>query len=111
MNASNGPSKGRRKYDSNFKREAVEHWLNSQKTAVEIGKELGINPDRLYVWRDRFAPKVSEPGAQPTAEQLVAENARLRRDNEALRQQRDILKKTLGILSEPPSNATNGLTS
>ena len=111
MNASNGQAKGRRKYDRTFKREAVEHWLNSQKTAVEIGRELGINPDRLYVWRDRLAPKLPEPGAKPTAQQLEAENARLRRDNEALRQQRDILKKTLGILSEPPSNATNGLAS
>jgi hypothetical protein len=27
-----------------------------------------------------------------------------------LREQRDILKKTLGILSEPSSNATHGLT-
>ena len=31
-------------------------------------------------------------------------------ENEQLRQQRDILKKTLGILSEAPNNATNGLT-
>ena len=30
---------------------------------------------------------------------------RLRRENLYLRQQRDILKKTLGILSEPPANA------
>ena len=27
-----------------------------------------------------------------------------------LREQRDILKKTLGILSEPPASATNGST-
>jgi len=100
--------KPRRKYDREFKRQAVEHWLNSGKTAVEIGRELGVNPTRLYSWRDRSVPETS---AQSTTEQLEAENARLRRDNEALRQQRDILKKTLGILSEPPSNVTNGLTS
>jgi hypothetical protein len=42
---------------------------------------------------------------------LEAENSGLRRENDYLRQQRDILKKkTLGILSEPPSNAFNGLT-
>jgi hypothetical protein len=32
------------------------------------------------------------------------------RENRRLREQRDILKKTLGILSEPPLNATNGST-
>jgi hypothetical protein len=49
-------------------------------------------------------------GAKRTTEQLEAENTSLRRDNEYLRQQRDILKKTLGILSEAPTSATNGLT-
>jgi hypothetical protein len=32
------------------------------------------------------------------------------RENRHLREQRDILKKTLGILSEPSTNAINGLT-
>src|SRR5580658_262408 len=32
------------------------------------------------------------------------------RENRHLREQRDILKKTLGLLSEPPLNATNGST-
>jgi hypothetical protein len=32
------------------------------------------------------------------------------RENRHLREQRDILKKTLGILSEPSLNATNGST-
>ena len=35
--------------------------------------------------------------------------AELERDNLQLRQQRDILKKTLGILSEAPSSGFNGL--
>jgi hypothetical protein len=32
------------------------------------------------------------------------------RENRHLREQRDILKKTLGILSETPMSATNGST-
>jgi cell division protein FtsB len=57
-------------------------------------------------------PNGSAPGgsASRRAEQLEADNASLRRENEYLRQQRDILKKTLGILSEPPTSALNGLT-
>ena len=44
------------------------------------------------------------------AAQLEAEITRLRRENDYLRQQRDILKKTLGILSEAPTNGISGLT-
>lgn len=103
-------SKTRRRYDREFKRQAVEHWLASGKTAVQIGRELGLNPNRLYVWRDRLAPQAQSSVRPRSREELEVEVAQLRRDNESLRQQRDILKKTLGILSEPPSNATNGST-
>ena len=53
-------------------------------------------------------PSGSVPGG--SAEQLGVENTGLQRENEYLRQQRDILKKTLGILSEAPSNGISGLT-
>jgi hypothetical protein len=39
---------------------------------------------------------------------LQAERRALRQENERLRTQRDILKKPLGILSEPPPNCTKG---
>ena len=104
----------RRKYDKEFKRHAVEHWLNSKKSAPAVGRELGINPNLLYLWRDSLvAPPPPTKGGGVTkrgTEELEAENAQLRRTNEELRQQRDILKKTLGILSEPPTNGISGLT-
>src|SRR5262245_4241382 len=100
--------KTRKRYDSEFKRQAVEHWLASGKTAVQIGRELGLDPTRLYAWRDSLKP--SHPAAQRpcSREELEGQLAQLRQENDSLRQQRDILKKTLGILSEPPSNATSG---
>jgi len=92
----------RRKYDQNFKREAVALWLNSGKTAEAVGAELGIAAERLYAWRNSLGP------AGCASSDLEEQNAALRRENDYLRQQRDILKKTLGILSEPPPNVTNG---
>ena len=44
---------------------------------------------------------------QPFTDHLTS--ATSRRENDYLRQQRDILKKTLGILSETPSNGISGL--
>jgi transposase len=98
------PVKPRRKFDRNFKKEAVALWLNSGRPAREIARELGIGENRLYLWRQKFAPVT--PAKQADLENEVQG---LRRENAELRQQRDILKKTLGILSAPPSNGISGL--
>jgi transposase len=106
--------KVRQKFDNSFKQHAVELWLTSGKSATLVAQELGIHAQRLSVWRDRFAPPPpgggGVGGAKRSAEQVELENVALRRENEHLRVQRDILKKTLGILSETPANALNGLT-
>jgi transposase len=95
--------KPRRKFDAAFKRDAVALWLSSGKPARQIAAELGVAERHLYLWKKTHAP--SNPATQT---QLESELAALRRENALLRQQRDVLKKTLGILSEPPSNASNG---
>jgi len=104
-----------KKFERAFKEHAVHLWLSSGKSAREVALELGINADRLYAWKDDLglgsAPPGGKGGAEPKPsrpEDLEAELVRLQRENNYLRQQRDILKKTLGILSEDPTSATNG---
>ena len=48
--------KGRRKFDLNFKREAVALWQNSSKPAREIAQQLGIHQGQLYEWKRTVAP-------------------------------------------------------
>ena len=96
MNKPEVPSKtSRRKFSKAFKQEAVELWLKSNKAATEVAAELGIHAQRLSAWRKRFAPPPpggkGGGGAKRSAQQLEAENAGLRRENDYLRQQRDIL--------------------
>jgi transposase len=102
----------RKKYDLTFKEEAVSLWKTSGKLAPIVADELGIKPARLYSWSHVFAPPSpggeGDGGAKPRLSDLLQENEALRRELDHVRQQRDILKKTLGILSEPPKNATNG---
>lgn len=50
------PVKVRRKFDTTFKREAVNNWLASGKAAGVVAQELGLRPSRLYAWKVRFAP-------------------------------------------------------
>ena len=107
--------KVRRKFDETFKREAVQNWLASGKSAEVVGEELGLNANLLYAWKKRFAPADAggraPAGAKPgSLADLQAQLEAARRENRHLREQRDILKKTLGILSEPSLNATNGST-
>lgn len=109
------PVKIRRKFDQTFKREAVQNWLGSGKSAEVVAQELGVHANRLYAWKKRFAPADAggrgSAGAKPgSLADLQARLEAAERENRHLREQRDILKKTLGILSEPPMNATNGST-
>jgi transposase-like protein len=107
--------KTHRKFDRTFKREAVNNWLTSGKSANVVALELGILPNRLYAWKERFAP--ADPGGKAAAGAKPASVAELQTQLEAARreirhltEQRDILKKTLGILSAPSPNAMNGFT-
>lgn len=107
--------KTRRKFDDTFKREAVQNWLASGKAANLVAQELGISATLLYAWKKRFGP--ADAGGRAAAGPKPGSPADLQsqlhaaqREIRHLREQRDILKKTLGILSEPPPSATNGLT-
>jgi transposase-like protein len=107
--------KTRQKFDQTFKREAVNNWLTSGKSASVVAVELGILPNRLYAWQQRFAPAdaggKAAAGATPSsAAELQTQLDAARREIRHLTEQRDILKKTLGILSEPSPNAMNGST-
>ena len=105
----------RQKFDNTFKREAVQNWLQSGKSAQVVAQELGLDANRLYAWKQRFPPAAAggraAAGAKPgSLGDLQAQLEASQREIRHLREQCTILKKTLGILSEPPSNATNGLT-
>lgn len=84
--------------------------MDSNKSAEVIGRELGIDPNRLYAWRKQFAPQIAPTSKPPSITDLQGSIEELRRENRHLREQRDILKKTLGILSEPSASALNGST-
>ena len=101
--ASSGGAARRSKYTEQYRRDAVELWRASGRTAKQIATQLGIKPDRLYKWAGEYRPPGGMGAGAPLApDELQRENAALREEVERLREQRDILKKSLGILSEPP---------
>lgn len=88
----------RRKYAEEFKREAVRLMETSGKPIAELARDLGINDNNLYRWRGLYGSQFQVHTNGSVAE-MTAELKRLQRENEVLRQERDILKKAMSIVS------------
>lgn len=105
MNNETPTSRKYKRYDEAFKRSAVELWLQGGQSAGQIAADLGITSQSLKHWKKQLAALPATGPGQRSLEQLEEENRRLRREVRHLAQQRDILKKTLGIISAPNENA------
>jgi transposase len=92
----------RKKYTEEFRRSVVDHWLANGKSAAQISKEFGVNIWNLRDWKRRYGPSAAPmDAAEPkTPAELARENQQLRRELARVTMQRDILKKTLGIMSD-----------
>lgn len=90
----------RRVFPESFKREAVDRVETSGLSAGAVARELGLHETVLRRWMTRFGTQATGPARRPTTQapapspsDLAAEVGRLRRENERLRMERDILKK------------------
>jgi transposase len=90
----------RRQYDGSFKQEAIRLCESSGKSVAQIEADLDITPGLLRKWRrhHRLQGTQAFPGTghQPVQD---AELRRLQRENEILRQEREVLKKVLRLFS------------
>ncbi len=83
-----------------FKMEAVQLVQSSKKPQSQIARDLGIADSTLHHWCKQFAQQGEQafPGSgyQSSQEEEIRQ---LKRENELLRQERDVLKKAIGIFS------------
>jgi transposase len=103
-----GPRGRHANHSQAYIQEALELWRTSGRSATVVAAELGIRRPLLYRWaaaqrRATDTPQLPAPArAARSVAELEAEIRRLREENEKLLEQREILKKSLGIFSEPP---------
>ncbi len=93
--------KKRRRYPKEFKLEAVQLALESEKSLAEVARDLGIAPALLHSWKkalEKRAPETAFPG-QGQAAGPEDEMRQLRRELERVKQERDFLKKAAAFFA------------
>ena len=110
MNQESSPKEAqkRKRYDKEFKRSVVDHWRTSGKPAEQVAQEFGVSSWTLRDWKRQYeleAKPVDAP-LPPSRDALVRELQQVRKELARVTLQRDILKKTLGILSDSERSVT-----
>lgn len=109
------PVSEKRKFTKQYKQEALEHWKSSGRSAATVAAELGIRPPLLYRWqRQRRVDAIGvaaarggkpdgvHPASKMSSEEMQSRIRHLEHENAKLLEQREVLKKSLGILCEAP---------
>ena len=108
MKNNEATAKPRRRYDSEFKRRAVELTERGDRTVREVARELGMGEDLLSAWRREygvtFRRGVPMPAQPRSAMEIEQENRQLRARLSEMEAREIILKKSLGILSATPGS-------
>lgn len=91
-----------RKYDKEFKINAVKLCLEQGKTHEEVAKNLGLPKSTLYTWIQEYKINGNEGfkgsgNAKPSNEEVLT----LKKQLADVTQERDILKKAVAIFSRP----------
>ena len=89
--------KKRRTYTPEFRAEAVALVVEGGVSQSQVARDLGISQSLLSKWVQK-AKVAALPGALTAAER--EELRRLRRENNILRQERDILKKAAAFFAK-----------
>ncbi len=93
----------RRKYDREFKIEAVRLVTEDGRPVAEVARNLGIHENLIHNWKRKYIedPQFAFPG-KGRLKQADEELRKLKRQLTDVTEERDILKKALAIFSRNP---------
>lgn len=97
----------RRKYDAEFKKEAVQLVVERGLSVKKVAEDLGIHPNMLGNWKRQYLR--DQGGSFPGKGHVRTEDKellRLKREYADLKEERDILKKALAIFSRQGKGST-----
>ncbi|WEK43180.1 MAG: IS3 family transposase [Candidatus Sphingomonas colombiensis] len=88
-----------RRFTKEFEDEAVRLVATSGRTQREVAEDLGVGLSTLVRWIGRRRDWLTEMPDQAPQADMASELKRLRRENEILRQERDILKRATAFFA------------
>ena len=94
-------NESRRKYSKEFKVDAVELMIRSNKSTIETAASLGIRADLLRRWEKEYSANKAAPfpGSGHLKDPEEERLRKLERELRIVTEERDILKNIQGILS------------
>ena len=96
-----GEKRGRGSYSREFKEDAVRLVTDKGVHVTQVALDLGIHENTIYKWIRLYS--ADPEGAFPGKGRLKPQDEefrRLQRENDILKEERDILKKALAIFSK-----------
>ena len=88
------------RFTPEFRDEAVRLAQTSGRSRREIASDLGIGLSTLRNWIDRRRERQMDEPPSDRQEDMAAELKRLRRENEVLHQEREILKRATAFFAK-----------
>ena len=91
----------RKSYDRDFKVSVMKLILEKHQSVSKVSRDLGVSQNTLHLWKRSFLEdsRACFPGNGKVTEH-EAEVRRLKQELELVKEERDILKKAVGIFSE-----------
>ena len=94
----------RKKHAEEFKREAVRLLeTRGERTVADVAAGLGVAQNLLHSWKRRYGTAAEQVRRERGGETPEEELKRLRREVTQLRQERDILKKSVAVFARDRS--------
>jgi transposase len=97
-------TKKRHKRPEEFKREAVRLLeTRGERTVADVAASLGVAENLLHSWKKKYGSAADQVRRERGGETPEDELKRLRRENVQLRQERDVLKKSVAVFARDRS--------
>jgi transposase-like protein len=90
----------RKRFTTEFKREAVRMMASSDKAPADIARELGIHRNQLYKWKEQLGSASKAASGSQGRDNGSDEMTRLRRELERVKEERDIFKKAAAYFAK-----------
>jgi transposase len=94
----------RKKHSEEFKREAVRLLeTRGERTVADVAGSLGVAENLLHAWKKKFGSAAEQLRKERGGETPEDELKRLRREVTQLKQERDVLKKSVAFFARDRS--------